>query len=224
MQDIWLVVLKWNWNGIVQAVSGLITATIAYLALSSWKIQQKSAKVNALFDELIAEVNEYIRHIAVPTQFVKLSHIRFESHKDYIYLDKSLPHPEVVYVINEFGDDLSKQIIAALEPSGQNASRIKSLLVRLQLHQPLGFEDCINACNFIIWQHSRMQAFAITLSSSHMNWDNSMVIKSVEDSLAITAEDIEEHINQNYDNLLKYISKTYKIIYHNPNKAFQNPL
>ncbi|ELB2157604.1 hypothetical protein QNZ88_004498 [Vibrio parahaemolyticus] len=223
MQDIWLVISKWDWSGIVQAGSGLLTVVVvAYCALSSWKIQQKSAQVNALFDELITEVNEFIRHSVVPAQIVKFSHIRFESHKDYIELDKSLPHPEVVYVINEFGNDLSKQLIAALEPCGQNSSRIKSLLVRIQLHQPLGFEDCINACNYIVWQHDRMQAFAMTLGSPHMNWENPMVAKSVENSLAITAENIEEHTNENYANLLKYITKTYDIIYKKPNKAFKS--
>ncbi|MFA0192232.1 hypothetical protein [Vibrio lentus] len=224
MQDIWLVIIKWNWSGIIQAVSGVTTAVIACFALSSWKIQQKSAKVNALFDELISEVNEFIRHAAVPAQFVKLSHIQFESHKGYIDLDNSLPHPEVIYVIKEFGDGLSKQVIEALEPSGQNATRIKSLLIRLQLHQPLDFEDCINACNLIVWQHDRMQAFAMTLGSSNMKWENPIVIKSVENSLSITAENIEEHINKNYSDLLRYITKTYKSIYHKPRNAFKKQL
>ena len=54
--------------------------TYAYRALSSWKIQQKSAQVNILLDELINEVNEFIRHSALPAQLINLAHMRFEAY------------------------------------------------------------------------------------------------------------------------------------------------
>ena len=128
-------------------------------------------------------------------------------------LDNQISHPEVVHVINNFGHDLSKQIFEALEPCGQHSSKIKSLLVRLQLHKPLEFEDCFKACVLMVGQYDRMQAFAVTLGNKNVYWQNPEVAKMIENVLTITEDNIREDISQHYAELQTYIAKIYGVIY-----------
>lgn len=208
-------VLDWNWGSIIQSVTGIATLVIAWVALGSWKTQQRSHKITELLDRLTDSVHEFVQSISAPVQHVSFIHIGMESCKYDREINNNLAYPEAIRFIEKEGRENSARLMESLNASENSNLRIRSLLIKGQIYGIENYEECMKACNLIVWQYDRLQALRSMLRGQNMNWEHPKVIEQLGKVLEITAEDINKHLSENQMVFLNFVQSAYKKLYEN---------
>ncbi|WP_419833475.1 hypothetical protein [Endozoicomonas atrinae] len=208
-------ILSWNWHSFIQSATGLVTLILAYYALGSWKRQHKSQKVTELLDELTDSVHDFVQTIRVPVQCLQFIHIGIDSCQYDRELNTELKYPEAIRYIEKEGREAATELMASLKASESSVHRIRSLLVKGQIYNIENYEECMNACNHIVWQYDRLQVVYAVLRGQNMNWEHPKVIESVGNLLEITSDDINNYLKENQVAFLKFVKAAYSKEYSN---------
>ncbi|HFQ5228683.1 TPA: hypothetical protein ACGVAQ_004444 [Vibrio vulnificus] len=208
---IWLCGL--NWAAIIQNIVGMATLGVAYLALSSWKKQMKMQKTIELFDELTNSIHEFVLNIGPPLQHLDFMHISIESYQYDPDLNRELTHPQEVMFIQKEGRHTYDLMAPELIKCSASVNKIRSLLVKAQVLNIERFNECDEACRYIIWQYDRLQAVLMMISNSHLNWEDPSVVRRINDIKEITSADINKYLAENQKIYLEFIKSVYDRVY-----------
>lgn len=165
----------WNWAEIVKGIVSIWVATVATLALKTWKRQSKAQKQIDFMDEITDSVHEFIACIAAPTEMAKYIKIDIENCASAPHLNPEIKNPEAVAYIQTHGKEDSKKLYEYLKSCGPSLTKIRSLSAKGQVFGLKNYEDCNNACSMLIWQHDRIQALCYMIGRDSLNWGNDEV-------------------------------------------------
>lgn len=209
LRTTWCEIVSWDWSGIIQSTTGVGTLFIAFVALTSWRKQQRSQAVTKLLDQLTDSVHEFIQSISPAVHMLTSIRISIESREFNDDLDNDLKYPLAVAFIEKQGRDAADRLMAVLKTAEQPAHRIRSLLVKGQVFGIPNYHDCQNACSMIVWQFDRLQVVYAMLSGQHMNWRHPKVVENLGNMMDITPEDISHHLQENQKHYLGFLKSTY---------------
>ena len=135
-------ILLQQWAEIVKAVLGVWMAIVATIALTTWRRQSSAQRKADFMDELTESVHKFIGLMADPVHVVRFVKIGIESHKSDRGLDQSLPNPEAVAYIQKQGREHAARLSESLNPCGEPATRIGSLVVKGEVLGLKNYDQC----------------------------------------------------------------------------------
>jgi hypothetical protein len=204
---------SWNWAEIVKGVVSIWVATVATLALKTWKRQSKAQKQTDFMDQITESVHEFISLMAAPIEMVRYVKIGIESYAGFYQLDQSLENPEAVAYIQKRGEADAKRLDEYLKPCMEPLSRIRSLVTKGQVFGFKNYNECQNACTMIMWQNDRIQALRYIIGSASLNWENPKVQESLSKVIALDPDDIEKQIQEQSVKFLSFVKDNYQTIF-----------
>ena len=203
---------EWNWSANIQAMTGIWVATVATLALHTWRKQSKAQRQLDFLDTLTESVHEFINLIASPTQMVGFIKIGFEAYSSSPKTDKSLKQPGVVSYIEKNGAEDSKRFLKSLKLCEPSLVKIRSLVVKGKVLSLSNHQDCVVACKMITWQYDRIMSLATMIGITPLNWKHPDVERALEKVCALKKEDIVKDLNEYNNQLMEFIGKNYNVI------------
>ncbi|SFJ77167.1 hypothetical protein [Methylophaga sulfidovorans] len=84
------------------------------------------------------------------------------------------------------------------------------LLVKGQVLGISDYEQCVTACENVIWQFERLQVVYAVLSSPNLNPNHPEVEKMMEVMLEITPESINDYLAENQRQFLTFVKNVYE--------------
>ena len=75
------------------------------------------------------------------------------------------------------------------------------MLIRIDQSQP----QCRDSCALITWQFDRVQALAVVIGQSTLNWENPKVCEVVDEALSIEGEDAKTSLDEGSVKLLEFV-------------------
>ena len=206
-------VCEWNWAEIVKVIVSIWVATVATIALKTWKRQSKAQKQIDFMDAITDSVHEFIDSLAAPIEMVNYIKLGVESYKDMPNIDTDIENPEALAYIQKRGKEDSKRLYEYLKACSPSLTRIRSLSVKGQVLGLKNYKDCYNACRMLTWQHDRIQALCYMIGSENLYWKNPKVQESLSKVLLLDSEEIKKGIEEQHVNFLAFVKENYEKIY-----------
>jgi hypothetical protein len=205
---------EWNWPEIVKGIVSIWLATVATLALTTWKRHSKAQKQIDFLDELTDAVHEFINSMVAPTEMVKYIKIGIKSYADTPNVDPKIKNSEAVAYIKKEGIENSKKLLEYLKSCGPSLTKILSLAAKGQVLGLKNYIDCQNACYMLKRQHDSIQFLCYLIGSPSSNWRNSEVQKSLsEEVMQLDHEKIKKAIEAQNVRFLTFVKENYEKIY-----------
>lgn len=203
----------WNWAEIVKGIVSIWVATVATLALKTWKRQSRAQKQIDFMDDITESVHEFIDSLLAPIEMVKYIKIGIESQAGMPNLDTEIENPGVVAYIQRRGKEDSKRLYEYLKSCSPPLARIRSLSAKGQVLGLKNYKDCYNACSMLTWQHDRIQALCYMIGSDSLYWRNPKVQESISKVLQLDPEDIKKGIEEQNVKFLAFVKENYERVY-----------
>lgn len=208
---------NWEWGNIVQGIGSIWIAFIATKALTTWKSKLKAEKQIEFLDDLVNTTHEFVQHLSPAIQMLEIIKRRISCHKGLDYqFEKDIENKEVAQIINyikKSGKKDFKTINEYLNKCIISMNKIRSLVVKGQVLGFSNYKNCQVSCEYIIWQHGRLEAFSYMIQDDSAYWPN----KEIQDSIALisqlTSKEIKEDLSKYQIIFLDFITDTYKSIY-----------
>lgn len=203
----------WNWAEIVKGGVSIWVATVATLALKTWKRQSKAQKQTDFMDEITNSVHEFIMAMSAPTEMLKYIKIGIESHAKSPDLPPGIENPEAVAYIQKSGKEDSKRLIEYLNLCNPSLTKIRSLSAKGQVLGFKNYAECQNACTMITWQHERIQALCYVIGNPSLNWENPEVQKTLSKVIQLDPEEISRELKEYNVLFLTFVTENYSTIF-----------
>jgi len=204
-------IIGFDWVAILKIAISIWAVSVATIALKTWKKQSKAEKQTSFLDELTENLHEFIECINEPVELLRYVKINIEAYQSINTPQETQP-ASIAYVKKNGSSD-SARINKCLDKCAPSISRIKSLITKGQV---LGFSDynnCYISCKEIIEQHQKLRAFAIIIGGGNYNWSNPTVIETLSKAVLMEPDKIQEVLQTNYSNYLKFLKANYESVY-----------
>lgn len=202
-----------DWAEIAKILISIWVATVATIALKTWKRQSKAQRQIDLLDELTNAIHEFIETMSAPTEVLHFIQIGIESHKGTWGLRSDVENPEAVAYIEKHGKEDSKRLLEYLNLSAPALTRIRSLSAKGQVLGFMNFQECQNACLMLARQHDRIQATCFIIGSTSLYWPNPEVQKSLNALVQIDPVEIKTELGAQNIKYLEFVKENYEKIY-----------
>lgn len=202
-----------DWAEIFKIIISAWVATVATVALSTWRRQSKAQRQSDLLDELTNSVHEFADLMSAPVEMLHHIKIQIESHKGTFGLRTDVPYPEAVACIEKYGKEDSSRLFEYLNASSPALTKISSLSAKGQVFGFRNYEKCQKACQMLLWQHSKLQAVAVIIGSTSMNWQNPEVQKSLNTLMQIDPDEIITQLQVQNIEFLEFVKTNYEKIF-----------
>ncbi len=207
------IICELDWAEILKVAVSIWMATVATLALQTWKRQSKAQKQSDFMDEITNSVHEFIVSMAAPTEMVKYIKIGIESHAGVSSLDPELKHSEAIAYIQKHGQEDSGKLLEYLNLCGPSLTKLNSLTAKGQVLGLKNYTECQNAVRMLTWQHDRIQALCVMIGRPYLNWYNTEVQETLEKVIQLDAETIKKDIDTYSVQFLTFVKDNYEKIY-----------
>jgi len=217
MADILSTILQnmrgWNWAEIVKGGVSIWVATVATLALKTWKRQSKAQKQTDFMDEITNSVHEFVMAMSAPIEMLKYIKIGIESHSRAPDLPSGIENPEAVAYIQKHGKEDSKQLIEYLNLCNPSLTKIRSLSAKGQVLGLKNYEQCQTACTMLTWQHERIQALCYIIGNHSLNWENPEVQRTLSKVIQLDPKEIGRQLGEYNTTFLIFVKENYRRIF-----------
>ena len=203
----------WNWAEIVKGSVGIWIATVATLALKTWKRQSKAQKQTDFMDEITNSVHEFVATMSASIEMLKYIKIGIESHARAPSLPPGIENPEAVAYIQKQGKEDSKRLLEYLNLSSPSLTKIRSLSAKGQVLGLRNYAECQNACDMLTWQHDRIRALCYVIGRPSLNWENPEVQKTLSKIIQLDPEEIKRELGEYNVTFLTFVKENYKNIF-----------
>jgi len=204
---------EWNLAEIVKIGVSIWVASVATLALKTWKRQSKAQMQINFMDEITNSVHDFITAMSAPIASVKYIKIGFESYASMPNLIHDIENPGAVAYIQKRGEEDSKKLLEYLNLCGPSLTKISSLSAKGQV---LGFKNysvCQNACIMMTRQYERIQSLCYLVGSPSLNWYNSEIQNTLKKVMQLDSEEIKKEIDAYHVSFLTFVKENYEKIY-----------
>ena len=202
-----------DWAEIVKIIISVWVATVGTVALSTWRRQSKAQRQSDLLDDLTNSVHEFVNLMSAPIEMLHHIKIRIESHKATFGLMNDVPYPEAIACIEKYGKEDSKRLFEYLNASTPSLTKIRFLSTKGQVLGFSNYEICQKTCQMLSWQHDKLQAVAVIIGSTSMNWQNPEVQKSLSTLMQIDPGEIGAQLQVQNIEFLEFVKTNYEKIY-----------
>ncbi len=202
-----------NWAEIIKGVVSIWVATVATLALKTWKRQSKAQKQTDFMDEITNPVHEFVTAMSAPTEMLKYIKIGIESHARAPDLPHGIENPEAVAYIQKHGKEDSKKLLEYLNLCSPSLTKVLSLSAKGQVLGLKNYAECQNACKMLTWQHERIQALCYIIGSPSLNWENPEVQKTLSKVIQLDHEEIRRELGDYNVMFLTFVKENYRNIF-----------
>ena len=199
---------------LLNPVASLAPAVVGWLALQSWRKQDKAKRQAEFLDEVVEETHSYLAKISRPLALLRAARIGMMSHgssadfkNDVISIDGAVGY------IKRDGESMAKRLREALSDTEMNVTRLRSLATKGQI---FGFKDYsrfLNSINLLTHQFDRIVAFSSMIEIPSMNWDNPAIITTLNKIIKITPEEIYKAHQENHVAILEFSKDNYGFIF-----------
>jgi hypothetical protein len=200
------------WFEAIQAVAGVVTAIIAWRALESWKRQDKAKREAEFLDALVDASHAYIAELPAPITLVQMAKIGMESHIATWKEGDQTIQGAIAY-IEKHGKDDSRRLYDSLERVRPLASHLIALCKKGDVFNFRDYEKCRKAVLMLTWQKDRIEAFAVIIGSTTMNWEHPDVLKQLNIAIKLNPFEIRRDIEVNNTTLIEFSREIYGRIY-----------
>ena len=204
-----------RWPETISALASIVTAVIAYLALQTWK-QQDKARVRAEFlDSLVEAAHAFIAEIHKPIMLLEIARIGIKAHRPASSgTDTAEVSPEgAVAYIKKYGDQHGKRMLEELGSMQPIVIKLRSLAAKGQVYKFDGYARCYNAVAVLTSHFDRLEAFTAMIISSSMNWENPEARALLEKVIAVDENEMRDSVRTNNLELLEFARLVYEKIY-----------
>lgn len=209
--------LSWEWSKIIQSVASIITAVMAYKALTIWKQKVQANKKTEFIDTFIDEVHKFITLVQPAISNYKYIKMSMDTHNDTDKLNPVNNKPPQTYetYITENGTQDGDSLSTLLKECVNTMSKIRSLVAKGQIYEFIDYDKCQNASNLILQQHDRLIAVVNMISNQSLYFENPEIQKTLAKVLSQEPEEMENHLKEQNILLLEFARKNYAKIYKN---------
>jgi hypothetical protein len=202
-----------DWAEIFKIAVSIWMATVATLALKTWKRQSKAQKQSDFMDELTNSVHEFIASMAAPTEMVKYIKIGIESYDGAPSPDPNLKHSAAIAYIQQNGQEDSKKLFEYLNLCNTSLIKLQALTAKGQVLGLQNYTECQNAVRMMTWQYDRIQALGVMIGRPHLNLQNTEIQQTLEKVIKLDADTIKKDIDTNSVLFLSFVKDNYEKIY-----------
>ncbi len=204
-----------RWPETISALAAVVTATIAIIALQTWKHQDKAKGKAAFLDALIEAAHTYIAEMPKPITLLAMAKIGMAGHaptwEDGEKADIAVKG--AIAYIQKNGEHDGKRLLEVLEAVQLSVIKLRSLAAKGQVFKFDGYAKCQNAVAVLTGHFDRIEAFMAVIGSPSWNWEHPDVLRNLKAVMAIDPDDIRKSVQENNIALLEFASETYKQIY-----------
>ncbi len=202
-----------SWLTTLSTIASIWVAIIATRALSTWKYQIRAQKHMEFMDELTDTVHEYIQAMEAPSQMLEFVKLGIQTHSEIEALQgKNIKNAGVISYIKKQGKADQIQLIEYLDKVRSIKSRMNSLAVKGQVLGFNNYKQCYDACIMLAWSHSQLEAFAVFIGSTNLNWQNQKVQQTLDKIMTVDAKAIKENLEKQNSAFLKFVKQTYQTL------------
>jgi len=203
----------WDWSAIIQAVVSIWVAIVATLALYTWKSQAKAKRQDDFLDTLLDSTHNFIILMEGPIAMVQWVKMDMQSHADLSPADTRLNTPGAIAYITRNGENHSKQLGELLEKCRPALTKVQSLIIKGKVLGIMDDGECNEYSVLIKWPYERILGFSQVIGDTTLNWGNPEVQETVDNVLALEAEDIREYSKEQYSRFIEFVQTKYEAIY-----------
>jgi hypothetical protein len=208
-------IVRLPWFEFIKAISSIVTAVIAALALRNWQRQDKAKREAEFLDALIETGNAYVSELSRPTTVLGIAKIAMKAHaptwEDGDSTEIALKG--AMAFIEKDGERLGKTLFQELEVLKLSTIKLRSLATKGHIFRFKNYGKCQSSVKKLTWHFDRMQAFAAVIQSSSWNWSNPEVKKTLLNIMTIDPDEIRDDSAANNAVLIAFARSTYEHIY-----------
>ena len=115
----------------------------------------------------------------------------------------------ITYIIKNGKDD-QERLIKYLDKLRPIVSRMISSATKGQVFGFHNYTQCYDACRMLAWSHGQIQAFALIIGNTHLNWENELVQQTLDKVLTINAEAIKKNVEEQNSIFLIFVKRCYQ--------------
>jgi hypothetical protein len=200
-----------NLSLMLTAVASIWVAVIATLALRTWKYQTRAEKHIKFMDGLTDTVHEYIQAMGSPIEMLKCIEIAIEAHSEVVSLQHAdAKYAGVISYIVKDGKAHQTRLLEYLDKVRPIMSRMTSLAVKGQVMGFKNYRQCYGACKMLGWSYGQIEAVAMIIGETHLNWANEKVQQALDDVMTVKSHSIRENIEKHNGIFLEFVKQNYK--------------
>ena len=205
-----------NWlKEMVQIIVGIWVASIATIALSTWKCQIKAHKHIEFLDELTDTIHDFILSMSEPIAYLKFTKMKIDCYTGIHGEPDGMENPEAVAFIkkrNKSADDDIRKYLTDIRPI---LSKMQSLVAKGQIFGIDNYSKCQNTCEMLEWSYNQIEVFCYIIGNQSLNWRNPKVQETLNKALLVNHEDINNNLTQQNVEFISFAKQAYNAVYHN---------
>lgn len=205
-----------NWlKEMVQIIVGIWVASIATIALSTWKCQIKAHKHIEFLDELTDTIHDFILSMSEPIAYLGFAKIEIDCFTGIHNQDEDIKNPEAVAFIKKSGKCYSDKVRKSLSAVRMTVSKMKALVAKGQILGIDNYSQCQEACSMLEWSYNQIEVFCYIIGNQSLNWRNPKVQETLNKALLVNHEDINNNLTQQNVEFISFAKQAYNAVYHN---------
>ena len=210
--NIYPVLLQFDWSNVFQSIAVIWTACIATYALHTWKRQSKANLKIRFLDELTESIHEFILQSDPSIQMLQFVRIGMESYTLGSESDE-ITREGVIEYINKRGKEDSQRLFEHLSKCNNSISRINSLSAKGQIFNLINYTKCTEACKNLTALYNQIQAIASIINGESTNWENELANNVLQKLMVFDHKKIYEQIGLQNVKYLEFVKDNFKHIY-----------
>jgi hypothetical protein len=209
-----------NYAAIIEALGTLgpfIIAVVAWKGMNSWREQKKHDLKYATLDELIQNVDNFRFKFGIIIRELHAVEIGFESYRTSPHKNKYCEGENngIVNYIVKWGDKHASRFTELLNEIIPIASTIRVQILRVK---SMGFKNpqraSISNNNFVRNIHLIAGLGTLLNYDADMNWEHPDFQDNINKYTKITASDLNDQLQSDFDSFLKFYEENMKDLIH----------
>jgi hypothetical protein len=201
-----------NWSGVAGALSSVVTAAVAILALRSWKRQERAKRETEFLDCLIEETHNYVAKMSRPIALVSIVEIGMASYIPVGEVESGEIKGAIAYIQTQGKAD-SQSIFDELDVVRASLTCLRSLATKGQIFKFREYESCYNAIAVLTCQFDRVEALSSIIGSPNFYWKHPEFLRSLEKVMQVKEKNVKKYLEENNVKIVQYVRDVYQEIY-----------
>jgi hypothetical protein len=202
-----------DWLALINSSASLATVVIAFVALKSWKRQDRANREAEFLDQVIDATHNYVTRLPRAVELLRYARIGIISHAPMHDANAEPTIDGAIAYIAKRGSNVGDQLRQALSDIQPSVVRLRSLGDKGQIFRFPEYAKCVNGIAQITWHFDRLGAFLTTIESPSWNWENPAVLSMLENVLKIDPTNIQQGLADQHKEILIFLRKTYETLY-----------
>ncbi|WKE64863.1 hypothetical protein PVT67_14495 [Gallaecimonas kandeliae] len=191
-------------NNLISTSATVITAFIAWSALSTWKSQKRADIFVEYLDDFMDELHELIYAVYPALEFLNYIQIAIKSRQEFSDIEQG-----AIEYFEKEGTRDSEEFQKYLAPCTDRVARVRSLAAKGQVLGLDDFDAIMTSSLNICAQYDRLMSLRVFMAMRNIVWQNPTVNKTLRSILTIDNVKIKSEIADSNMAFLKAVKRNY---------------